>query len=146
VVSFPQISPSKPYMHLFSPPFMLHALTISFFSIYYMSLQSSIYRQYRKICFNVSLAYCVSCYIKLFYKRSSTSHFLIKFGLISLACRLHYVYFVRFNPQGASCQKPLRLTGCFLKVTNFLALHQSCAGRVRSRTSHTTAANLLHKT
>ena len=53
--------------------------------------------------------------------------------------------FVCFNPQGASCQKPVRFTGCFLKVANFVALHQSCAGRVRSRTSHPTAANLLRR-
>ena len=33
VVSFPQVSPPKPCIHLSSPPFMLHALLISFFWI-----------------------------------------------------------------------------------------------------------------
>ena len=32
--SFPQISPTKPYIHLSSPPHVLHAPTISFFSIW----------------------------------------------------------------------------------------------------------------
>jgi hypothetical protein len=28
VVSFPQVHPLKPYMHLYTPPYVLHALTI----------------------------------------------------------------------------------------------------------------------
>jgi len=30
VVSFPQVSPPKPYIHLYSPPYVLHASPISF--------------------------------------------------------------------------------------------------------------------
>ena len=33
VISFFQVSPSKPCMQLFSPPYVLHALPTSFFSI-----------------------------------------------------------------------------------------------------------------
>jgi len=33
VVSFPQVSPPKPCIHLSSPPYLLHAPSISFFSI-----------------------------------------------------------------------------------------------------------------
>jgi hypothetical protein len=33
VVSFPQVSPPKPWTHLSSPPYVLHAPPISFFSI-----------------------------------------------------------------------------------------------------------------
>ena len=33
VVSFPEVSPPKPCIHLYSPPFVLHAPPTSFFSI-----------------------------------------------------------------------------------------------------------------
>ena len=33
MVSFPQVSPLKPCIHLSTPPYVLHALLISFFSI-----------------------------------------------------------------------------------------------------------------
>jgi hypothetical protein len=34
VISFPQVSPPKPWMHLSSPSYVIHALPISFFSIW----------------------------------------------------------------------------------------------------------------
>jgi hypothetical protein len=34
VVSFPQVSPPKPCVHIHSPPYVLHTLPILFFSIW----------------------------------------------------------------------------------------------------------------
>jgi hypothetical protein len=39
MVSFPQVCPPNPCMHLFSPPYVLHVLPISFVSIYAVSYE-----------------------------------------------------------------------------------------------------------